>query len=321
MRILISLILSFVVTTTALAAAPCIAHKAASPRLMLLEQAMESDRFIAYNPSQLKVIDGMITKASKESIRADLVKLRPYFNGIITYSARDGNEYVADVAAELGYKAVIVGLWTPADPEEIHNAIAMAKAHPRLVVGMSLGNELILGKRSTWQQLGQYVTLMRSRIPDVPLTVTEPFAQFLDSDSAEVRDSLDFLLVNVHPIFESWFATAGPDNWADFAVKVTGKLADKFCGPIIIKETGVPSGPADKGFTPDKQAAFWRAMQAHMQPSKSLTYAWFAAFDAPWRVADFNPMGTHQPEEAYWGLFTDTGTPKPVVDVIPKLKN
>lgn len=320
MRIIISLILSFFITSSALAADLCVAHKAAGPRLMQLETAMANDRFIAYNPSQLKIIDGMITKASADSIRTDLKGLRPYFNGLITYSARDGNEHVADIAAELGYKALIIGLWTPSDPEEIRNAIHMAKAHPDLVVGMSLGNELILGKRSTWKQLGQYLTLMRSRIPDMPLTVTEPFAQFLDSDSADVRASLDFMLVNVHPIFEDWFATAGPDNWADFVVKVTGKLADKFCGPIIIKETGVPSGPADKGFTPDKQAAFWKAIQVQMKPSKSATYAWFSAYDAPWRLSDFNPMGGNHPEEAYWGLFTDTRAPKPVVDVVPKLK-
>ncbi len=321
MRIIVAVLISFFVSSAAFASDPCVAHKPASPRLMRLEQAMAQDRFVAYNPTELKVIDGMITKASKESIRADLALLRNHFDGIITYSARDGNEYVADIAAELGYKALIVGLWSPADPEEVRNAIRMAKAHPDLVVGMSLGNELILGKRSTWQQIGQYVTLMRSRIPDMPLTVTEPFAQFLDSDSSDVRDSLDFMLVNVHPIFESWFATAGPDNWADFVVKVTGKLSDKFCGPIIVKETGVPSGPADKGFTPDKQAAFWKALQVQMKPSKSAAYAWFAAFDAPWRISDFNPMGGNHPEEAYWGLFTEARAPKPVVDVIPKLKN
>ena len=320
MRIIVAFILSFFVSSAALAADPCVVHKAAGPRLMRLEAAMANDRFVAYNPTELKIIDGTITKASKESIRADLKSLRPYFDGLITYSARDGNEYVADVAAELGYKALIIGLWTPADPEEVGNAIRMARAHPDLVVGMSLGNELILGKRSTWKQLDQYLTLMRSRIPDMPLTITEPFAQFLDSDSSDVRDNLDFLLVNVHPIFESWFGTAGPDNWADFVVKVTGKLADAYCGPIIIKETGVPSGPADKGFSPDKQAAFWKALQLQMKPSKFATYAWFAAFDAPWRISDFNPMGYNHPEEAFWGLFTDTRAPKPVVDVLPKLK-
>jgi len=321
MRILVSLILSCFIAGSAFAAEPCVTHKAADPRLMRLEDAMAHDRFITYNPSELKIIDGMITPASKASIRADLKKLRSHFDGIITYSARDGNEYVADVAAELGYKALIIGLWTPSDPEEIRNALKMVKAHPKLVVGMSLGNELILGKRSTWKQLGQYLTLMRARLPDMPLTVTEPFAQFLDDDSSDVRDSLDFLLVNVHPIFESWFHTAGPDNWADFVVKVTGKLADAYCGPVIVKETGVPSGPTEKGFTPEKQAAFWKALQARMKPSKSATYAWFSAFDAPWRLSDFNPMGYNHPEEAYWGLYTDTGAPKPVVDVIPQIKN
>jgi glucan 1,3-beta-glucosidase len=320
MRIIIAVLAAVLLSTAAQAADLCVAHKATGPTLTRLEAAMANDRFVSYNPTELKIIDGTITKASKESVRADLTALRPYFNALITYSARDGNEYVADIAAELGYKALIIGLWTPADPEEVRNAIAMANAHPDLVVGLSLGNEIILGKRGTWQQLGQYLTLMRARLPAMPLTVSEPFAQFLDSDSADVRDSLDFMLVNIHPIFEKWFASAGPANWADFVVKVTAKLANAYCGPILVKETGVPSGPIAQGYELAKQSAFWRALEQQMKPASAHAFAYFSAFDAPWRVSDFNPMGGNHPEEAYWGLFTETRDPKPVIEGLSKLK-
>ncbi len=320
MRIIIAVLAAVLMSTAAQAADTCVTHKAAGPTLTRLQTAMAQDRFVSYNPTDLKVIDGTITKASKASVRADLTALRPYFDALITYSARDGNEYVADIAAELGYKAVIIGLWTPADPEEVRNAIAMAKAHPKLVVGLSLGNEIILGKRGTWAQLQAYLTLMRARLPTMPLTVSEPFAQFLESDSSDVRDSLDFMLVNIHPIFEPWFATAGPVNWADFVVKVTAKLANAYCGPIVIKETGVPSGPLKLGFEPAKQTGFWRELEKQMPPTRAHAFSYFAAFDAPWRVSDFNPMGGNHPEEAYWGLFTEARSPKPVLQGLSKLK-
>ncbi|HEY4343567.1 MAG TPA: hypothetical protein VGN05_04425 [Parvibaculum sp.] len=319
MRILIAVLLSFF-ATSAFAAEPCAPRKAVAPALARLETAMATTRFVTYNPTGLKVIEGNITPASAENIRADLKALRPYFDGLITYSARDGNEHVADIAQELGYKAVVIGLWTPADPEEVKNAIKAVKAHPKLVVGISLGNEIVFGKRGTWANLQSYLALMRSRIPDVPLTITEPFAQFLESDADDVRGQLDFMLVNIHPIFEKWFATSGPDNWADFVVKVTDKLQGAYCGPIIVKETGLPTGPVTMGYDAEKQAAFWRALEAQYKPSHARAFSYFSAFDAPWRIADFNPVAGTHPEEAFWGLFTEAREPKPAVAGLPKLK-
>lgn len=320
MRIILAVILSLVVSNAAFAAEPCAPRKPVAPALARLETAMATARFITYNPTGLKVIDGSITPASAESIRADLKALRPWFDGLITYSARDGNEHVADIAQELGYKAVVVGLWTPADPEEVRNAIRAVKAHPKLVVGISLGNEIVFGKRGTWANLQSYLALMRARVPDVPLTVSEPFAQFLDGDADDARDGLDFMLVNIHPIFEKWFATAGPDNWADFVVKVTDKLSDAYCGPILVKETGLPTGPVSMGYDAGKQAAFWRALETQFKPSRARAFSYFSAFDAPWRTADFNPVAGHHPEEAFWGLFTEARQPKPVIGGLKKLK-
>jgi exo-beta-1,3-glucanase (GH17 family) len=319
MRILFAVLLSLF-ATSAFAAEPCAPRKAVTPALARLEAAMATTRFVTYNPTGLKVIDGNITPASADSVRADLVALRPYFDGLITYSARDGNEHVADIAQELGYKAVVLGLWTPADPEEVRNAIRAAKAHPKLVVGISLGNEIVFGKRGTWANLQSYLALMRSRIPDVPLTVTEPFAQFLESDAGDVRDQLDFMLVNIHPIFEKWFATAGPENWADFVVKVADKLAGDYCGPILVKETGLPTGPVNMGYDAEKQAAFWRALETQFKPSRARAFSYFSAFDASWRTSDFNPVAGVHPEEAFWGLFTEERAPKPAIQGLKKLK-
>ncbi len=247
--------------------------------------------------------------------------LRPYFDGLITYSSRDGAEFVPQIAQELGFKAVIVGLWSPADQEELKNALAATRKYPKLVVGLSLGNEIVFGQRGSWDNLKSYIDLTRARVPEVPLTVTEPFAQFLDGDAGDTRDDMDFMLVNIHPIFEKWFAAAGPDNWADFIVKVTDKLSGKFCGPIIVKETGTPTGPVSAGYDAAKQAAFWRALEKQMKPSASAAFSYFLAFDAPWRANDVTPgvPGTH-PEEAFWGLFTETRQPKPAIQGLKKFE-
>ncbi|HUD51776.1 hypothetical protein [Parvibaculum sp.] len=319
MRTLIAVIILSFFATAASAAEPCEPRAKVAPALHRLEDAMAKDRFITYTPTSLKVVDGNVTPADADSIRADLKTLRPWFDAIVTYSARDGAELIPGIAQELGYKAVIIGIWSPGDSEELSNALKLAKRYPKLVVGLSLGNEIVFGKRGTWAELARYVKLTRERVPDLPITVSEPFAQFLESDSSDVRDDLDFLLVNVHPVFESWFKTAGPDNWADFDVKIVDKLADAFCGPILIKETGLPTGPAEMGYDEGKQAAFWRALERQMPPSKSHAFSYFAAFDAPWRTQDFNPVAGHHPEEAFWGLFTEARAPKPAIEGLKKL--
>lgn len=321
MRIILSILFLCFLSNPVLAASRCEPRKAVAPTLARLETALATNRFVTYNPTSLTVVDGVIASANAASIRADLEVLRRQFDALFIYSARDGNELVADIAAELGFKALIIGLWSPSDSVEIKNAIIMARAHPKLVVGFSLGNEIVLGKRGTWEELRQYVALMRARAPNIPLTVGEPFAQFLDDEALGTVLSMDFMAVNIHPIFEPWFAEAGPFNWAEFVVKVTDKLKDRFCGPILVKETGLPSGPLNRGFDAEKQAAFWRELEKQMPPTKKLAFAYFSAFDAPWRVSDFNPMGANHPEEAFWGLYDETRKPKPAANGLPKLKN
>src|SRR5438477_12188223 len=142
MRILLAVIFSLV-ATAAFAAEPCAPRAAVAPALARLESAMAHDRFVTYAPTALTVIDGNVTPASKDSVRADLTALRPYFDAVITYSARDGAEYVPQIAQELGFKAVIIGLWSPADQEELTNALTATKTYPKLVVGLSLGNEIV----------------------------------------------------------------------------------------------------------------------------------------------------------------------------------
>ena len=81
-------------------AAPlCGLHPAAAPALRALTQAMAQGRFIAYQPTQIRVVDGRASTADEAGIAADLKALRPRFDALITYGALNGADRVADVAA------------------------------------------------------------------------------------------------------------------------------------------------------------------------------------------------------------------------------
>lgn len=308
-------------TTAAISppAAPTRACRASVARVTApLRAALASRRFVAYQPTSLQVHDGRVTPANPAGIRADLEVLRPWFDALVTYDAVNGAERIPEIAAALGYRALVIGVWDPFDARQVDAAIAAARAHPALVVGLALGNEMLFGGRRRHDELAARIAAIRARVPDLALATSEPFHMFLEPRAAPLLAQLDFLLPNVHPVFEPWFRGAPAANGAQFVVDVTAKVAATHCGPVLVKETGVPTAPADRGFTPQRQRDFYISLQRAFPPSTDRAFVWFAAFDAPWRVADWHPVAGEHPEEAHWGLFDAARQRKVVVEMIPR---
>jgi exo-beta-1,3-glucanase (GH17 family) len=295
----------------------------ASPAGFALERlgmTLGSGRFVAYQPTSLRMYDGRATRAEAASIRADLRALRPYFDGLVTYDVVNGAEQVPAIAASLGFRALILGLWDPFDEAQVGAALAVARAHPALVVGLSLGNETVFGKRRSFAQLASRVAAIRRRAPGLVLSTSEPFHLFLEPAAAPLLAQLDLLLPNVHPVFEPWFREAPDGNAARFVVDVVGQLGKRYCGPVLVKETGVPTAPASAGFSAARQARFYAALGRQFPATRRRAFAWFAAFDAAWREHDWHPVPGPHPEEAHWGLFFEDRRAKPVILALPPLQ-
>ncbi len=301
------------------AAPVCGRHEAAAPALQRLSQAMAQGRFVAYQPTQIRIVNGVASAADAAGIEADLQALRGRFDGLITYGALNGADRVPDVAAKLGFRAVIVGIWDLADEREVSAALAAAARNPQLVVGLSLGNERVLAGKTDFEALARDLARRRQRAPRVPLGTTEPFHLFVQPAAAPLLRSADFLLVNAHPVFQPWFADASGEDAARFVVNVARDVAAQFCGPVLVKETGVPTAPAARGYTPARQAAFYRALRAQLPPTSRQAFAYFSAFDAAWRVNDSHPTAGPQPQEGSWGLFTEQRQPKAAALEVPLL--
>jgi exo-beta-1,3-glucanase (GH17 family) len=301
------------------AAGTCARRPAAAARLGDLRAALAGARFVAYQPTGIEMHDGRPTRASEASIRADLAVLRPKFDALATYGALNGAEAVPRIASELGFRALVIGVWDPADPAEVASALDAAARFPKLVVGVSLGNERLFAGRGDAAALVAAVRRVRATRPSLPLGTTEPFHMYYRPALAPLLGELDFVLANVHPVFQPWWREAPDANGADFVAAVLGELAARYCGPVLVKETGVPTAPAEAGFSEARQASFYRALRARLPPTPQAAFAYFAAFDAPWRVADEQAAPGHHPEEAHWGLFDSARRPKPAATEIPAL--
>ena len=155
-----------------------------------------------------------------------------------------------------------------------------------------------------------------------PLSTTEPFHIYDDPAARALLPELDFLLLNVHPVFQPWFREAPDRNAAQFVVNVVAGVAPLACGPVLVKETGVPTAPAQAGFSEARQAAFYRELRQLLPPTSAHAFAYFAAFDAPWRAYDATGVpgvGAVHPEEAHWGLYDAQRRPKAAARELPPL--
>jgi len=284
-----------------------------------VRSAIESVRFVAYTPTDLKIIAGQVHAPSPEGIRKDLTLLRDDFQGLITYSCADGGEEVPAVASGLGYRALILGIWDPLSEQEFSNARRLVKAYPQLIVGVSVGNETLLAERHPWPVLRAAIKRLRAALPNTAITTSEPFYYYLNDDPADFLAVQDFLLPSVHPLFQPWFDQATTAQAVDFVVRVAGLLSAKTDKPVLIKETGLPSGPPGTRFTPAVQAEFWTSLFKQLPQAPGRGVAYFEAFDHDWKAENARrEFGSH-PEEGYWGLYTADRRPKAVVAALRKL--
>ena len=298
------------------AAAPaCAVRPAAAASLARLRATMAEGRFIAYNPTAAQVVNGTVTTTDAASIAADLAVLRPRFDGLITYAAGHGAHDIPAIAAAQHFHALIIGVWNPFDEAEIAAALDAARLFPRLVVGVSLGNELLLFKTHTFQELTAVFDRIHARAPQLAVSTSEPFHMYYEAQAGGLLAQMDFLLAHVHPVYQSWFRGASEAQDADFVVNVVAELAAHYCGPILVKETGEPTAPASEGYTSARQGAFYEALRRVFPPSGTRAFAYFSAFDAPWRQADSG----NRESEAHWGLYDAQRRPKPWVTRLPEL--
>jgi len=280
--------------------------------------ALASVRFVAYTPRGFDPEAGA-GPVDPAAIRADLALLRRWFDGLVTYSSARGLDAVPRLARELGFRAVVLGVWDPANDAELALATAAARAEPDTVIALALGNEGLFFARYPAGALAAAFARARRDAPGVAVTTSEPFASYLDARRAAELPAQDFLLPVVHPLDQPWFANATRATRVDFVVNVAGELAARFPLPVLIKETGVPSGPASQGVDEADQAEFWSGLAAALPPTRERAFVWFEAFDAPWKIASVAAQTGHVREtEAHWGLLRADGTPKPALRALAR---
>lgn len=255
-----------------------------------------------YGEGQTPFIKG--TVISKAQIEQDLKLLAERTQCVRIYSVNQGLSYVPEAAEKVGLK-VLLGAWIgwvhEENEQEIKTATALANQYPQTVVGLIVGNEVLLRGEQTEQAMQEYFAQAK-KSTQVPITYADVWEYWLRHPKLE--SSVDFVTVHVLPYWEDDPQPVG--NAMKHVNVVMDKVDQVFTKPIMIGETGWPSaGRHRNGSVPSavNQARYIREFlqRAHEAGWK---YNIIEAMDQPWKRLLEGGVG------GYWGLYDSDLQPK-----------
>jgi exo-beta-1,3-glucanase (GH17 family) len=280
------------------------------PFLTYLKNSAVTGALVAYSPLDYDPRSQGRRIPSLESLRADLRALRSAFNGLIVYECHQSwTPMLVAEAKQMGFSAILLGIWDPRSEEEISAAATLIRDHHRaLALAICLGNEGLNFNRYNYTDLTTAVRWLKELLPGavVPVCTSEPLGQY---GEANLMNFGDFLAPNIHPVFDQ--SGLGPVEAAAWVRERAKTLAEKAQKPVLVKETGFPHGGGQK-FSPEVQEKFWTAYLKNERVVHITAQVWvahlaaFEAFDLKWKE-----IQTGLTIEGAWGLLDKQRKPYP----------
>lgn len=237
---------------------------------------------------------------SEAEVVADLASLQGLAGGVRTYTAREGLEVVPRHADRFGL-AVMQGLWlgreAAINKAEVQAAIDLANRYPDTIKSIVVGNEVLLRKDLTVDQLIGYIREVKAAVRQ-PVTYADVWEFWLRFP--QLLAEVDFVTVHFLPYWEDRpisVAHAMPHIMAVYNT-VRAQLPGK---PVVIGEVGWPSeGRSRRQAVPSApEASAFIADFMRLAAAEGLSYNLVEAFDQPWKVKLEGTVG------GTWGLLDE----------------
>ena len=269
-----------------------------------LADCKQPPALVAFNPSNFdprRPVD--VSETALASLREDLRKLKPSFNGLVLYETLPQlTSAILTAARNEGYRAVVLGIWNPNKDEEIKaTAKLISQFHEELALAVVIGNEGLIDNRYSVEDILSAAKKLQALLPSgvtIPFTTSEPVGEY---GLPALINFGDFLAPNIHPAVDQ--ESVDPPVAVEWVKKRARALATVGKKPVLVKETGIPNG-GTPAFTPETQRVFWqeylkngRFLQVAGQPWISYAAA-FEAYDMRWK-AETSGLAI----EGHWGLL------------------
>jgi exo-beta-1,3-glucanase (GH17 family) len=239
---------------------------------------------------------------SEDVIRKRMEIIRPYVRWVRSFSCTEGNEIIPKVAKEMGLKT-LVGAWLGNDTEknetEIQGLLNLARQGYADI--LAVGNEVLLRGELTEDQIVEYIRLVKSQIPDVPVGYVDAYYEF--ELHQKIVEASNYLLVNLYPFWEGYPFEHSLVYLKDMYRRATRAASGK---KVIVAETGWPNQGAACG---NAIPSFENAMKYFINiytwaNEEGVDVFYFSSFDEAWKIDKEGDVG------AFWGLWDKDGNLK-----------
>ncbi|MFC3652498.1 glycoside hydrolase family 17 [Dyella humi] len=242
-----------------------------------------------------------------ERIDEDLHALSQRFDCVRTYSQGHGLAAVPAIAARY-HMQVLMGIWLGSEvkenEKEIELGIATAKANPKTIRGVIVGNEVLLRGDLSPRRLTEYIRRVRAAVPTtIPVTYADVWQDWLRYP--QMASVVDFITMHILPYWEDNPVAA--IDAVHHVEDVYARMQHMFPGKqLMIGETGWPSaGRLRRSAEPSlvDEALYLRAFLRYAA-DVHMPYNVIETFDQPWKRAQEGTVG------GYWGIFDTHAQPK-----------
>jgi exo-beta-1,3-glucanase (GH17 family)/cellulose synthase/poly-beta-1,6-N-acetylglucosamine synthase-like glycosyltransferase len=240
---------------------------------------------------------------SVEEIDQDIALLTGQVHSIRTYGVSGTLSEIPMLAKKYGMN-VTLGAWLTGDPiqndVELTKLISIANSHKDVVKRVIVGNETILRKELTVNELVEYLKRVRSEV-NIPVSTGEPW--HIWSENPELVEHVDFIAAHFLPYWEGISL-----NEAVGHVEMTYNLLQTSfpSTPILMAEVGWPSNGRTRrsAIASEANEAIFLRRFLERAAAENYEYYLMEAFDQTWKKENEGSVG------AYWGVFDAYRNPK-----------
>ena len=264
---------------------------------------LQSVSFAPYRPGQSPLTR---TFPTADQIDQDLKRLQGKVRAVRTYSTGENLEAVPQRAGKYGLK-VWHGAWLNDNDkenlEQVNLLIDHANKYPDTIERVIVGNEVLLRKDLTANQLRSYIRMVKSRVKQ-PVTYADVWEFWLRNPS--LADEVDFITVHLLPYWEDEpiglerREANGQLRIEKHLLDIYHKVQQRFPGKkIVIGETGWPSdGRMRSDARPGRieQVRYFSIFRS-IAERENFDYNVVEAFDQYWKARQEGTVG------AAWGLL------------------
>jgi exo-beta-1,3-glucanase (GH17 family) len=253
---------------------------------------------LSYAPYQAWQSPASKSYPTGAEVARDLKLVATEANGIRTYSSIEGNYDIGQLAKQAGLK-VWLGIWLSSNAadnaKEMAAGIAEANAHPDTITRVVVGNEVLLRRDLSVNDLIADIDYVHARVkqPVAYADVTDFWRKF-----PQVAPHVDIVMIHFLPYWEN--KPLDVDAAIANIKTTTDAFKTLFPGKIIsIGETGWPSRGrwrADAAPSRVNEAVFLREFVT-LADQEHVDYNLIEAFDQPWKYRDEGVAG------ANWGIW------------------